>query len=152
MAFPDLCYSSINYTINPEIKRTEYHSKNTRQRFLRPKRDDLYQVSVQLDTAGLNSFEAFMVDEANNGADEFQGPYYDGLDRTGTLQIIRGQYQVNYLAKDWWNLSYSFEVKDRDLTDAENIYDFINDYGGFDGLSALFDALEQLVNYNELNA
>ena len=152
MAFPDLCYSSISYTINPEIKRTVYHSRNTRQRYLRAKRDDRYRINIQLDTDDLNLFEAFVVDEINNGADEFQGPYYDGLDRTGTLQILNGQYEINYLAKDWWNLSYSFEIKDRDLTDAENIYNFVNDYGGFDGLSVLFDALEQLVNFNELNA
>ena len=163
MPFPDLCYSSISYRVQPEINRTVYHSKNTRQRRLRQRHEPRYNVSIQLDSSQLSQFESFVTGEISNGADEFTGPYFDGFEQTGTLQIVNGDYSVTYLANDWWSLSYSFEVKDRDMSTAECIYELVNDqggfqalqwmldtYGGFDGIALLFDAIEDCVNNNTL--
>lgn len=163
MPFPDLCYSSISYRVQPEIERTVFHSKNTRQRYLRQRHEPRYSVSVQLDSTKLGEFESFVTDEISNGADEFTGPYFDGLEQSGTLQIVDGKYSVSYLAPNWWNLSYSFDVKDRNMDDAECIYDLVNDhggfeqlqwmldtYGGFEGVALLFNAIEDCVNNNAL--
>ena len=152
MPFPDICESSISYGSEPEIKRTVYHTSNTRQRYLRKKRDDMFDVTYQVNSTELGEFEDFITTEINNGADTFTGPYYDGADHEGTLQIINGEYGVSYIAQDIWSLSYTFEVKDRDLTDAESVYELVNGNGGFDGLLDMFNALEDLVNNNELVA
>lgn len=152
MPFPDLCYSSISYSVSPEIERTTYSTQNTRQRFLRKKRDDRYSVSVELDSSDLSLFESFVTTEIENGALSFSGPYYDGSERIGNLEIVDGVYDVSYSAPDWWRLSYSFDVKDRDMTDALNIYEIVNEYLGFNETYDAFNALENLVNNNELNA
>lgn len=152
MPFPDICESSISYGNNPDVTRTVYHSSNTRQRFLRQKRDDRFNVSYEVTDSELSAFEAFITTEISNGADAFTGPYYDGANHTGTIEIINGEYNVNYLDSGNWSLSYSFEVKDRDLTDAEAVYDLVNGAGGPDDLPALFNALEDLVNNNTLVA
>ncbi|MFW0776363.1 MAG: hypothetical protein ACN2B6_01405 [Rickettsiales bacterium] len=152
MPFPDICESSISYGSEPDIVRTVYHSSNTRQRFIRKKRDDVFNVTYEVTSTELAEFESFITTEISNGADEFTGNYYDGAEHTGTLQIINGEYNVSYIAQDYWSLSYSFEVKDRDLSDAESVYDFVNAAGGFENLSPLFNALEDLVNNNTLVA
>ncbi len=156
MPFPDICESSISYGNNPEVTRTVYHSSNTRQRFLRQKRDDRFNVSYEVTDAELSAFETFITTEINNGADTFTGPYYDGMEHTGTIEIINGEYNVNYLDSGNWSLSYSFEVKDRDLTDAQNLYESINDLadelGTPEEIFNLFDALSNLVNNNRLVA
>jgi hypothetical protein len=156
MPFPDICPSSISYGSSPEVKRTVYHTQNTRQRFLRQKRDDVFEVSYQVDNNELSDFETFITTEIDNGALTFTGPYYDGAEHEGTCEIIDGTYSVSYIAQDVWSLSYSFEVKDRDLTDAQNLYELINviagEYAGPEEVFNVFDALSQLVNNNKLVA
>jgi hypothetical protein len=152
MPFPDICESSISYALSPEIKRTVFHSSSTRQRFLRQKKTDVFNVSYEVTSSELGDFETFITTEIDNGADTFTGPYYDGADHTGTIEILSGRYSVSYIAEDLWSLSYSFEVKDRDLSDAQNIYELVEEYAGFDELSPLFSALEDLVNNNRLSA
>lgn len=156
MPFPDICESSISYGSEPAIKRTTFHSKNTRQRLLRQKRDDMFSVSFQVTSTELGEFETFITTEIENGADTFTGPYYDGMEQTGTLQIIDGQYSISYLSNDYWSLSYQFEVKGRDLSEQQNIYELVNEladeYTGPEEVFSVFDALSQLVNNNKLVA
>ena len=149
--FPDICYYSTSFAVAPEVVRTQYHSFNTRQRQLWKKRDDLFSVTLRLDTVDFNTLDSFIINDLNNGADEFTGPYYDSdVESTGTLQIVDGTYSASLLAPDVWEISYTFEVKNRDMTDADSVYDLVNGNGGFDGLNDLFNALEILVNENIL--
>ena len=151
--FPALCYFTIGYSVGPEVIRTQTYTASTRQRFMRLKRDDLFNVTLRLDATDFATFDAFIVTDINNGADTFTGPYYDGdVERTGTLEIVDGTYAVNLLQPDLWEVSYSFEVKERDMTEADNTYAIVVEVGGFDEINALFNALEITVNENELNA
>lgn len=156
MPFPNICESSISYSSKPAVKRTVYHSKNTRQRFLRQKRDDEYRVSFQVTSTELGEFEDFMVNDIDNGANTFIGSYYDGMEQTGTLEIIEGKYSVSYIAENYWSLSYAFEVKGRDLSEQQNLYELVNElaneYTGPEEVFNVFDALSQLVNNNKLVA
>jgi hypothetical protein len=156
MPFPDICPSAISYGCSPEVKRTTYYTQNTRQRFLRQKRDDVFSVSYEVADDELGDFETFITAEIDNGASTFTGPYYDGAEHVGTCEILEGAYSVSYIAQDIWSLSYSFEVKDRDLTDAQNLYELINDladeYSGPEEVFNVFGALAQLVNNNKLVA
>lgn len=153
-AFPDLKYTEgYSYEYAPQVVRTPYATQNSRQRVLVGTPNDLVSVKLRLDNAELATLETFILDTINNGADEFDGPYYvsDAV-KTGTLQIVDGEYSTGYLADDYWEVSYSFEVKNRDLTDEQNLYEVVNENGGFVGLVAIFDALENMVNNNELIA
>lgn len=151
--FPDLCYYSIDFGVQPEVTRTQYSSSNTRQRYLWKKRDDVFNVTLRLDTTDFTALDSFIIDDLNNGADTFTGPYYDSdVERTGTLQIINGSYSANLLFPDVWEVSYSFEVKNRSMDDAGAIYDVVNDNGGLEGLGDIFNALAIAVNENELEA
>lgn len=151
--FPNLCYYSIGFGVQPEVIRTQYSSSNTRQRYMWKKRDDVFNVTLRLDTTDFTTLDNFIINDLNNGADTFTGPYYDSdVEKTGTLEIINGSYSANLLQPDLWEVSYSFEVKDRDMTDAEAVYGMITDNGGFDGLGDIFNALAIAVNENNLNA
>lgn len=151
MAYPDLCYSSISYNVTPSVIRTSYHTRNSRQRMLLVNRDDVFDVSARVTSTVLGEFETFITDEINNGADTFEGVYYDGdVERTGTLLIPNGEYEVSYVAPDIWDLSFTFEVQERDMEDAQNIYEVVNEYDGFDGLSEVLSALAITVNENTL--
>lgn len=151
MAYPDLCYSSISYNVAPSVKRTPYHTRNSRQRMLLVNRDDVFDVSARVTSTVLGEFETFITDEINNGADTFEGTYYDGdVERTGTLLIPNGEYEVSYVAPDIWDLSFTFEVQERDMTDSQNIYEVVNEYDGFDELSEVLSALAITVNENTL--
>lgn len=153
--FPDLCYSrsGYGYKVSPLVVRTEYASSNTRQRLMRDSRDDAFTVSLRASGAELAEFETFVLDTLNNGADTFDGPYYTSdAESTGTLEISNGEYAVDYLAPDIFDISYIFEVKDRSLEDEQAIYELVNGFGGFDGLIELFDQLAITVNENTLVA
>ena len=152
--FPDLDYSQgYRYEINPDVLRTEYASRNSRQRFIIQNHDDLFTVSMKLDNADLSTFEDFVTDDLLNGSLTYDGPYFAGnVEKTGTLQIVDGLYDVNYLTNDYWDVSFQYELKDRDLTDEEGIYDLVNAFTDFDEVYAVFKALENMVNNNELNA
>ena len=151
--FPDLNYSQSGYkwSVEPIVRRTEFASRNTRQRLLMKTRDDLFSVTLKLTSDDLSVFETFVLITLNNGADEFTGPYWvNDVQKTGTLQIVDGKYEVTYLAPDYWQVSYDFYVKDRDMTDEEAIYDLVNGLTTFANLYDIIAATEQAVNYNEL--
>jgi len=151
--FPAIDYSfeGYGYTVTPDVKRTEYASRNSRQRLMRYQRDDLFTVTLRLDDADLDLLDTFVLTTINNGADTFTGPYFTSdVEYTGTLEIVDGKYEVRYLQNDFWSVSYSFYVKDRDLTEEQNIYESVIEYAGFDGMKAALDALEDCVNNNNL--
>lgn len=149
-----LTFSEDDYgwSSSPDTLRSEYASNNTRQRKLRKKRDDLFTVSLRLDDTELGTFETFVLTTINNGADTFTGPYFvnDSGEYTGTLEILNGVYDVKYEANDQWFVSFQFEVKDRDLTEEQNIYEVVNALSGFTGLYDLIAATEDAVNNNNL--
>ena len=138
-----------SWTANPGVSRAAFHSNNTRQRLVSNKRDDVFSVTVQTDSAGLLVFENFVKDDLNNGADTYDGPYYvSDVEKTGTLRIIEGTYQVNMQAVDIWTISFQFEVVGRDFTDEEAIVTFVNDLEGFP--TDLMVATEDAVNNNTI--
>ena len=140
-----------SYTVAPDVLRTVFSTRNTRQRLLRTQRDDLFNVSIRTDNAGLAVFEAFVTDDIDNGADQFDGTYYvSDVEDTGTLEIVEGRYTVTYLADDQWDINYQFEVKGHDITWQTTLYDTVIEYGSFSLMGDILDALEDCVNNNDL--
>ena len=151
--FPDLDYSeAYSYEISPDVLRTGFASLNSRQRLVIQSRNDLFNVSLKLTDSELSQFEGFVIVDLENGALTYDGPYFTGdVEKTGTLQIVDGLYSVNYLAVDYWEVSFQYELKDRDLTDEEGIYNLVNAFSGFNDTCQVFRALENAVNNNNLN-
>lgn len=151
--FPAFCYqqSGYGYSFSPVSVRTIFNSNNTRQRSLFGGEDDIFTVKLRLDSDELATFESFVSDTLNNGADTFTGPFYvSDVEEFGTMEIVGGNYSVAYLTVDYWEVSYSFALKDRDLTDAGNLYELVLALSGFDQLDALILATENAINYNYL--
>ena len=151
--FPDLCYSESGYgwQVTPTVTRTEFSSKNTRQRMIIKNRDDLFSVTLKLTNDQLSVFETFVLITLNNGADTFTGPYWvSDVEKSGTLEIENGQYSVSYLTPNYWEVSYNVYVKDRDLTDEGEIYDLVNGMSGFSSMYDIIQATEDAVNNNSL--
>lgn len=151
--FPDLDYSTEGYgwTNEPDVIRTIYASKNTRNRYLFKNRDDKFSVTLKLTSDELSIFESFVLIDLNNGADEFTGTYFVGDSaRTGTLQIENGVYNVSNLSPDFWSVSYNFYVRERTFADEEIIYEFVNEYNGFELFWDIMHATDLAINDNEL--
>ena len=139
------------WSTEPQVTRTVFSSGNTRQRYMMKNRDDLFTVNVQADETQLAAFETFVLDTLNNGADTYTGPYYvSDVEYTGTLEIVDGAYEVQYLTANLWNISFSFYVKERDMTEEESLYDLVQETSGFNGLCELMPATEDAVNNNNL--
>lgn len=139
------------WTNEPVVQRTEFSSGNTRQRLVMLNRDDLFTATLQCDETQLAVFETFVLDTLNNGADTYTGPYYvSDTEYTGTIEIVDGQYSVEYLAEDLWSVQFSFYVKERDLTNEELLYELVNELSGFNGLYELIPVTEDAVNNNNL--
>jgi len=151
--FPDLDYSTEGYgwTNEPDVIRTIYASKNTRNRYLFKNRDDKFSVTLKLTSDELSVFESFVLIDLNNGADEFTGTYFVGDSaRAGTLQIENGVYNVSNLSPDFWSVSYNFYVRERPFADEEIIYEFVNEYNGFESFWDIMHATDLAINDNEL--
>ena len=134
MPFPsELCYEQeYSYEVSPEVVHSSFISSNTRQRQMGNKRDDLHTVRIITDNTGFNDFERFVLTEQDNGADPFVGDYYvGGTLRQGSLRIVNGQYSARYLTDDFWQIDYSFEVRDRSLIQENIVYDDVVSVGGF---------------------
>ena len=131
-----LCYdSSYSYDVDPETINTLFASRNTRQRNVGDRRDDIHSVKLRVNNADLQVFENFVINTLNNGADEYTGPYFvGGTERTGTLQIINGEYQVRYLTDDFWEVNFNFLVKNRSMTFEDSTRAAVIVNGGFTGL------------------
>lgn len=150
--FPSLDYSTdYSYSFSPDVIRTEYASANTRQRSLFGGSSYVFSVGHRLSNSELDTFETFVLETLNNGADEYTAPFYasDYL-KTGTAQIIGGKYDTSYLTSDYWSVSYRFELKNRDFTDEANLYESVNALGGFESSYGILDALENMINNNNL--
>lgn len=150
--FPDLKYQEgYSFEFSPDVVRTKYSSLNTRQRLMFGNSDDIFSVKIQADNADLATFEAFVIDTLDNGADTYTGPYYTSdSESTGTLEVLNGKYSVSYLQPDLWDITYKLSVKDRDLSDEQNIYEMVNDQGGFSEYYDLIQATENAINFNNL--
>lgn len=150
--FPDINYNQdYSFSFRPDVLRTEFSTKNTRQRLLFDNPDDLINIKIRANSADLATFEEFVLNTLDNGADTFNGPYYaSDAEKTGTLEIVNGEYEVSYVQPDWWEIKYTAALKDRDLTDEENIYEMVQDQGGFDTYYDLIQATEDAINFNNL--
>lgn len=139
------------YEIAPAVVRTEFASRNTRQRRLMNKRDDIFTVNFRLTNSELQDWEEFVRDEIAGGGDTFTAPYYTSdVEYTGTFYLVDGLYDVSYVSIGFWNVACKLELKGRALTEEQNIYELIEDIGTFDDAYALFDALEDMINNNNL--
>lgn len=154
-AFPDLDYSEdgYSYTVAPMVLHSEFASMNTRQRLVMDGADTTFNVTLRLDDADLTTLNTFVIDTLNNGADTYTGPYFTyDVEQTGTLELINGEYTAEYLTNDYWKVSLSFNLKERDYSNEDAVYDLIEGVGGFADTAALLNALENTVNNNDLNA
>jgi len=134
MPFPSqLCFEQdYTYSVSPEVVHSSFVSANSRQRQMGNKRDDLFTVSIRTDNTGLNDFERFVLTELDNGTDAFIGDYYiGGTLKTGSIFIVNGQYSAQYLTNDFWQIDYSFEVRQRSLLSENVVYDAVVSAGGF---------------------
>lgn len=146
-----LKYSVESWSYSPTVLRTQYATNNTRQRQIIQDDDYLFNVSMSLNSDQLATFEEFVLNDLNQAADEYTGPYYTSdVEYTGTLQPTGDSYTANHLGVGHWNVSYSFNLKNRDMTNEDNAYALINEFGGFDtGLNELMDALEIALNTSD---
>lgn len=152
--FPSYSYAIANYTltVEPAVRMSERTGGSTRQRKLYYKKNDIFDITLHLTDAQMSSFRTFVRNDINVG-DEFTVHYFDSdVSTNGTGLLVEGRYTSSYLVPGYWEVKYKLEIIDRDMTEKEEVYDFINGYGGFDGLKELFDALENMVNNNNLNA
>lgn len=140
-----------SYSVEPDVVRTEFSTKNTRQRKLSVKRDDIFSIRFDLNNSQLQDWEEFVQDEISNGADLFTAPYYTSdVEYTGSFYLVDGRYSVQSVAYDSWNVSCQFELKWRTLTEEGSIYNVIEEYGDFDTAYNILNALEDMINNNNL--
>lgn len=113
-------------------------------------RHDVMQARLELTEAQFATFETFVQDTLNQGADSFTGTVYDGSgSRSSTLQFLDGSYDPVWDG-DFFNINTRLVVFDRkdpapDLMAA--IYDADTDFTRWGDLLA---ALEDCVNNNNL--
>lgn len=140
-----------SYEVAPEVTRTQYYTGNARQRKHFQKRDDLFTIRLVLSNAELTTFENFVATDLENGSLTFDGPYFTSdIEYTGTLELVNGEYRVAYLTPDYWEVTYQCELKNRSMTNEDGVYSLIEGLGTFDAAYNIFDALEDMVNNNNL--
>jgi hypothetical protein len=138
---------SYSYSFEPQKIRNTYTTKNTRQRIRFENPDIIFSVSEKLTQAEFESFETYVNETLNNGADSFSGNYWDGAGETqATISIVNGDYEFTYIAPNLIEVSYQIERKDRDLAYGGALYLFSEE--GID--DAWVNALEDMVNNNAL--
>ena len=120
-----------SYRYSPSTVYSQFSSQNTRVRQYLDKRTYAFSCQLHMSNAELAIFESFYA-SINNGADEYTGEYFtSGTPKTGTLQIVDGVYSKQYLSNNLWLISYNFELKDRDFSDEQMIYESVIAAGGF---------------------
>lgn len=140
-----------SYSVEPDVIRSEFSTKNTRQRKLSAKRDDMFSIRFDVNDSQLQAWEEFVEADLSNGADLFTAPFYTSdVESTGNFYLVDGRYNVSAVAKNSWNIECNFELKGRTLTEEETIYNVIEEYGSFDTAYNIFDALEDMINNNNL--
>jgi len=136
---------SYSFSVNHSVSRTEYHSNNTRQRKRYENRNDIFSVSLMLNDEDLNEFEFDFQIKHDYGGNTFQAQYWvSDVPKTGTALLVSGSYQATLLADDIWNLSYTLEIIDRDMTDQQNVYEVVSTYTDFDAFASVINATSGL--------
>ena len=140
-----------SYSVTPDIVRSEFSTRNTRQRKRSENRDDIFSVSFDLSNSQLQDWEDFVIDEIDNGGDLFTAPFYTSdVENSGSFYLVGGQYDVSYISNNSWSVQCRLELKDRTLTEEQNIYELIEDYGTFPAMYSVLDALEDMANNSNL--
>lgn len=112
-----------SYSFDPVTLSSEYATKNYRQRALYVNPDTIFNVTESLTASEFASFQAF-VDGLDYGANSFTANYFDGgLERTATGYIVRGEYSYVYNSPNEIEVSYQLEIRNRDLTSGQTLYD-----------------------------
>lgn len=123
---------SLSWKFEPSVTQTRYSSGNIRQRKLFANSRYVFDITLRLTDSEFATFESFVINNLKNGANYFNGTYaVSDLTETGKCRIIDGQYNAQYIKNDWWNVSYSFEVIDIDLSNHLNVYTLVNSASGF---------------------
>jgi len=145
-----LKYSTESWEYSPSVSRTIFSSNNVRQRQVIADDDYRFNVTLSLNSSQLSSFEDFVLNDLNEAADQYQGPYYIGdVEYIGTLQPSDDNYQVSHLGVGHWDVTYSFDLINRDMTNENNAYELVVEMEGFGPLFDLMDALENAINTSD---
>ena len=140
-----------SYSFEPEVSRVQFYSGAARQRKRFDKDDYRFSVNILLSDAEMNTFEDFVTVDLKGGENTYTGPYFTGdVEYTGTLEMIDGSYSASLVPPNHWRVSFEFELKDRDFTEEDNIYASVNALGTFENSKNVLDALENMVNNNNL--
>lgn len=153
MTFPTVNFTLQGYSweFDPAYIRSEYSSGNTRQRKLMRKNNDIFTCRHVFTDAQTLVMENYINTTLDRGSLTDTMPYYaSDVELTGTGQIVEGNYNIASIHKNLWEFIYNMEIIDRDLTTEEGVYNLINGVSGFEAAYNLFDALEDMVNYNNL--
>lgn len=153
MTYPAFNFILDGYScsVTPSNVRTVFSSNNTRQRKRVESRNDTFSVRHILTTSEFLSFENYVNDTLNGGELTDSMPYYvSDYELTGTGRIIDGEYTARKFTNDLFDVSFTMQIEGRDLTEEQNIYESINALGGFDSTKEWIDALEDMVNNNQL--
>lgn len=153
-----MTYPSINFildgyscSVNPANVRTVFSSNNTRQRKRVEFRTDLFTVRHILTDADFATFESYISTTLDGGSLTDTMPYYvSDVELTGTGRVINGEYSASIIKPGLWDVSLQIEIEDRDLTEEQNVYETVNALGGFDSTKEWIDALEDMINNNNL--
>lgn len=147
----DYAIDGYSFEVSPDVKRTQFYSGNSRQRYFFQNRNDIFNVNLVLSDSELETFEGFVTTDINYGADQYTGPYFTSdVEQTGTLELINGAYSCELIPPSHWKVGFSFELKNRTLTEENNIYDVVNDLGTISNTELVVDALADMVNNNTL--
>lgn len=154
MTFP----SGINFTIQgyswsfqPEYEFRLYASGNTRQRKRVDKNNDIFNVRHVIRDADVLTMENYINVTLDKGSLTDTMPYYvSEVQYTGTGQVVDGRYDLSMINNDLWSMNYQIEIVDRSMTEEETIYNTVNSLSGFENAKSVLDALEDMVNNNNL--
>lgn len=155
MAFPSFTrpYLIEGYSYSPSyaVKTTVFNTKNTRRRKTHINNDVVFSVQLMLSDSELATFEDYVRDDINYGSSDFTGPYYTSdVEYTGTLHIINGEYSAELVPPNSWRVSYNMLLRERDMSEEENIYDTVIGLGTFQNAEDVLSALAIMVNENTL--
>lgn len=136
-----------SYEVTPDVRRTQFYTGNSRQRYYYQNRNDIFNVRHVFSDSELATFESFVTDDLEGGSLQYTGPYFtSNAEYTGTLEMIDGAYTCELIPPNSWAVTYSFELKNRTLTEEANIYAVVNDLGTISNTELIVDLLAELVN------
>jgi len=150
--------SSISYSVVPDIVRTRFDSKRSRQRAIRQNRNDIYSISLELTTDEFGQFESFIKDDLSNGQElitNYEITHY--AEQFEDCYLVGGRYSATYSHhENTWNVDYQIKVINKSLDIHQAVYDAVEDAGGFDQASSVLaliagdlQVLDQEINDDE---